>query len=100
MRALPGKNRRPLSRSRVSRSGPGFGSGNVPVAFRQGRLAGRRRHQSRLGLARHETFALERLVWTGKTPFEIHEMRAKPDGFELTFTEQDRSANGRRPGIL
>jgi len=30
--------------------------------------------------------ALERMVWTGKTPFEIHEMRAKPDGFELTFT--------------
>jgi hypothetical protein len=32
-------------------------------------------------------FALQRLVWTGKTPFEIHEMKAKPDGFELTFTE-------------
>src|SRR5581483_2189098 len=32
-------------------------------------------------------FALERLDWTGETPFEIHEMRAKPDGFELTFTE-------------
>ncbi len=31
--------------------------------------------------------AFERLVWTGKTPFEIHEMRAKPDGFELTFTQ-------------
>jgi hypothetical protein len=23
----------------------------------------------------------------GKVPFEIHEMRAKPDGFELTFTQ-------------
>ena len=32
-------------------------------------------------------FALERLVWTGKVPFEIHEMHAKPDGFELTFTK-------------
>jgi glucose/arabinose dehydrogenase len=32
-------------------------------------------------------FALERLNWTGKLPFEIHEMRAKPDGFELTFTK-------------
>jgi hypothetical protein len=31
--------------------------------------------------------ALERLVWTGKVPFEIHEMRARPDGFELTFTQ-------------
>ncbi|HEX8913916.1 MAG TPA: hypothetical protein VF796_16325 [Humisphaera sp.] len=32
-------------------------------------------------------FALERMVFTGKAPFEIHNMRVKPDGFELTFTE-------------
>lgn len=32
-------------------------------------------------------FALQRLVWRGVTPFEIHEMHAKSDGFELTFTE-------------
>ena len=32
-------------------------------------------------------YALDRLAWTGKTPFEVHEMRIKPDGFELTFTE-------------
>jgi glucose/arabinose dehydrogenase len=32
-------------------------------------------------------FSLDRLVWTGETPFEVHEMRAKPDGFELTFTQ-------------
>lgn len=31
-------------------------------------------------------FSLERLVWTGKVPFEIQEMRVKPDGFELVFT--------------
>jgi sugar lactone lactonase YvrE len=29
----------------------------------------------------------EKVEWTGKTPFEAHEMRARPDGFELTFTE-------------
>jgi hypothetical protein len=28
----------------------------------------------------------EKATWSGKVPFEIHEMRAKPDGFELTFT--------------
>lgn len=33
-------------------------------------------------------FSFERVRWTGKTPFEIHEMRIKPDGFELTFTEE------------
>jgi len=32
-------------------------------------------------------FALQRLVWTGQVPFEVHEMRAQSDGFELTFTE-------------
>ncbi len=32
-------------------------------------------------------FTFERVRWTGKTPFEILEMRAKPDGFILTFTE-------------
>lgn len=34
-----------------------------------------------------QPFAFERVDWTGKVPFEVHEMRAKPDGFELTFTE-------------
>ncbi|MBE87216.1 MAG: hypothetical protein CMO69_05730 [Verrucomicrobiales bacterium] len=31
--------------------------------------------------------SVERVDWTGKIPFEIHQMRAKPDGFELTFTQ-------------
>jgi len=37
-------------------------------------------------------FALQRLDWTGVTPFEIQEMRAKSDGFELTFTEPVNAA--------
>lgn len=42
-----------------------------------------------------QPFALERLTWTGKVPFEIHEMRARPDGFELTFTQPvDRATAG------
>ena len=39
---------------------------------------------SSLGTA---SYGLQRLVWTGKTPFEIQEMRARPDGFELVFTK-------------
>ena len=35
----------------------------------------------------NKPFALERLDWTGKVPFEVHEMHAKKDGFELTFTQ-------------
>lgn len=31
-------------------------------------------------------FGLQRLVWTGKLPFEIKTVKAQPDGFELEFT--------------
>lgn len=65
----------------------GFGSGNVPIRFApDGSLivGGTNRGWGSRG---PKPFALERLVWTGKTPFEIHEMHAKPDGFELTFTQ-------------
>lgn len=33
------------------------------------------------------SFGLERLVWTGETPFEILSMSARHDGFELQFTK-------------
>ncbi|MDO7172497.1 c-type cytochrome [Mariniflexile sp. AS56] len=34
-----------------------------------------------------DIYGLQRLVWNGKVPFEIKEMRAMPDGFELEFTK-------------
>lgn len=39
-------------------------------------------------------YCFERLDWTGKVPFEVHEMHARPDGFELTFTEPVDAASG------
>jgi hypothetical protein len=73
----------------------GFGSGNVPVRFgKDGSLfvGGTSRGWGSRGT---KPFAVERLVWTGKTPFEIHEMRAHRDGFELTFTQPlDRKTAG------
>ena len=33
------------------------------------------------------SFGLERIRWTGRMPFEILKMEARPDGFEITFTE-------------
>ncbi|QDT49377.1 hypothetical protein Pan258_34260 [Symmachiella dynata] len=39
---------------------------------------------SSLGTA---SYGLQRLIWTGHTPFEIKEMRARPDGFDLLFTK-------------
>lgn len=34
-----------------------------------------------------EMFGLQRLRWTGKTPFEIKAIKAQPDGFLLEFTK-------------
>ncbi len=34
-----------------------------------------------------ERFSVERLNWTGKLPFEILTMRARPQGFALRFTK-------------
>ena len=31
-------------------------------------------------------YGLQRLMWTGKVPFEAHRVEARPDGFEITFT--------------
>jgi glucose/arabinose dehydrogenase len=64
----------------------GFGSGVVPIRFaKDGSLfvGGTNRGWGSRGT---KPWSIERLVWTGKTPFEVYEMRAKPDGFELTFT--------------
>ena len=71
----------------------GFGSGVVPV--RQGEdgsmfVGGTNRGWGSRG---PKPFSIERLVWTGKVPFEIHEMKALPDGFELTFTQPAEKAS-------
>lgn len=33
-----------------------------------------------------DNFGIQRLVWTGKTPFEMKTVKATPDGFEVEFT--------------
>jgi cytochrome c551/c552 len=39
------------------------------------------------GSAGITTAGIERLVWTGKIPFEMKTMKATPDGFEVEFTK-------------
>ncbi len=41
-------------------------------------------------------FALQRLVWTGETPFEMKHLRARSDGFEITFTLPIDPASARK----
>lgn len=65
----------------------GFNSGNIALRLSEdGNLftGGSNRGWGARG---GKPFNFERVNWTGKTPFEIHEMRAKNDGFELTFTK-------------
>jgi glucose/arabinose dehydrogenase len=42
-------------------------------------------------------YGMQRIIWTGKVPFEVHEMHATPDGFELTFTEPIDKASAVNP---
>lgn len=44
-------------------------------------------------------FALERLAWTGKMPFEMKEIHVKPDGFEITFTKPADPASAADPAL-
>jgi hypothetical protein len=75
----------------------GFGSGTLALEFHpEGPLfvGGTNRGWGSRGTL---PFAVERVNWSGRTPFEIHEMRVRPDGFELTFTEPVEIASASRP---
>lgn len=64
--------------------------------FTSGLIGGRMDAEGRLfvggsdrgwGARGGKPYCFEKCEWTGKLPFEVHEMRAKSDGFELTFTQ-------------
>ena len=42
-------------------------------------------------------YALQRLEWTGQTPFELKEVNARPEGFQLTFTQPLDAAIAKLP---
>jgi glucose/arabinose dehydrogenase len=65
----------------------GFASGNVGLELTANGsmfVGGTNRGWGSVGNA---PFAIERLNWTGKVPFEILAMRLQADGFELEFTQ-------------
>jgi hypothetical protein len=64
--------------------------------FTSGLIGGRMDEEGRIftggsdrgwGARGGKPYCFEKCEWTGKLPFEVHEMRAKSDGFELTFTQ-------------
>ncbi len=75
----------------------GIGSGTLSVQFHEdGSLfvGGTNRGWGSRG---PKPYSLDRIRWTGKVPFEIHEMHAKSDGFELTFTHPIDPASATDP---
>ena len=65
----------------------GFNSGSLAVEFMPDGTMVVGSTNRGWGSRGRQPFAMDRLRWTGKIPFEIHEMNARPDGFELTFTQ-------------
>src|SRR4051812_29213498 len=65
----------------------GFSSGSLALEFAPDGSLFNQSTERGWGARGGKPFALQRLVWTGELPFEIHEMHALKNGFELTFTE-------------
>ena len=65
----------------------GLGSGVIRVAWgKDGSLFCGETNRG-WGSLGPQTAGLERLVWTGKVPFEMLAVHARPDGFEIEFTQ-------------
>ena len=65
----------------------GFGSGCLPVLMTDKGVMFVGGTNRGWGSRGPKPFALERMDWTGKVPFEVREMHATPDGFRLKFTQ-------------
>lgn len=65
----------------------GFASGNIALRLSDDGALFTSGSNRGWGARGGKAWNFERVNWTGKVPFEIHEMRARPDGFELTFTQ-------------
>lgn len=49
------------------------------------------------GSVGQKRYGLQRVVWTGLTPFEVRAMRVTPQGFELEFTQDFDPGTANRP---
>ena len=65
----------------------GFKSGNIGLLLTKDGTMFTGGSNRGWGAKGGKTNSFERVAWNGKVPFEVHEMRATPDGFELTFTK-------------
>lgn len=66
----------------------GFESGNIALKMSKNGVLVTGGSNRGWGARGGKTFALESVHWNGKIPFEVKEMRARPDGFQLVFTHK------------
>ncbi len=48
----------------------------------------------------NKPFSLERIQWTGVTPFELLDVKANPDGFTVSFTEPIDPTSAKTPDAI
>ena len=65
----------------------GFDSGIIRLAWGEDGVLFSGETARGWGSVGGKDFALERVTWKGKAPFDLKEVSAQPDGFVLTFTE-------------
>ena len=75
----------------------GFGSGTIGMVLTPDGKMFAGGSDRGWGARGGKPFNFDRVVWTGKTPFEILEMKAQPDGFLLTFTQPVDQAAASKP---
>ena len=75
----------------------GFDSGIIRLAFGEEGVLFAGESARGWGSVGPKQQGLERLEWTDRTPFEIREIRARPDGFLLTFTDLVDPVTARNP---
>ncbi|MDB6132898.1 MAG: putative rane-bound dehydrogenase domain protein [Verrucomicrobiales bacterium] len=64
----------------------GFGSGLIGMTLTDSGILFAGGSDRGWGSRGGKPYSFDRVVWTGKTPFEILNMTAEPDGFTLSFT--------------
>jgi azurin len=75
----------------------GFDAGIIRLAFGEGAALFTGETARGWGSVGPKQFGLERVEWTGQTPFEIKDVKAQPDGFVLTFTQPVDRATAEKP---
>lgn len=65
----------------------GFGSGNLGEEFAPDGSLFSFGTDRGWGARGGKPFSLQSIHWTGKTPFEIHDLKATPEGFDFNFTQ-------------